>query len=399
VLTARCHWHAGRYHESSTMQGDESRRQFLKGTLSACTAAAVPSLLIGCGGGDPLNAEPTLEQKIAQMLIVGFRGTRVAASDPIVRDINVYGIGGTILFDRDVSLGQFGRNITSPQQLTELTGQLHAWAKSPLFIAIDQEGGRVARLKESYGFPATVTAQFLGTLNDLDVTRTYAHSMAATLQDNGLNMNFCPVVDLNVNPLSPAIGKLERSFSADPVTVINHTQVMIEAHDQRRIATCVKHFPGHGSATGDSHAGITDVTATWSEIELEPYRALIAHGRCRMVMTAHIFNRRLDPEYPSTLSYPTITGILRLRLGYDGVVVTDDMQMGAIIAQYSLETAVEKAIMAGIDIIMFANNLAYDPDIAPKVIAMVSRMVAAGTIPVERINASYRRIMAMKRTL
>ena len=380
------------------MHGNESRREFLKGTLSTCAAVATPTLLIGCGGGEP-SAEPSLEHKIAQMLIVGFRGTRIAPSDPIVRDIADYGIGGTILFDRDVALAQFGRNITSPQQLTELTGQLRSCAKDPLFIAVDQEGGKVARLKESYGFPATVTAQSLGTLNDLDVTRAYARSMAATLADNGLNMNFSPVVDLNVNPLSPAIGKLERSFSADPATVQNHSRVMIEAHDQRRIATCIKHFPGHGSATGDSHAGITDVSATWSEIELEPYRALIAQGRCRMVMTAHIFNRRLDPQYPSTLSYPTITGILRQRLGYDGVVVTDDMQMGAIIAEYSFETAVEKAIMAGIDIIMFANNLAYDPDIAPKVIALVSRLVAAGSIPVERIHASYRRIMALKRTL
>lgn len=381
------------------MQSDESRRDFLKSTLSACAAAALPTLLTACGGGDPAAEAPALEQKIAQMLMVGFRGTRLAASDAIVRDIADYAIGGTILFDRDVALAQYGRNITSPQQLTELTGQLRSWSKEPLFIAVDQEGGKVARLKENCGFPATVTAQYLGTQNDLQLTRQYADSMASTLAANGLNMNFCPVVDLNVNPLSPAIGKLERSFSADPVTVIKHSRVMIEAHDQRQIATCIKHFPGHGSATGDSHAGITDVTATWSEIELEPYRALIAQGTCRMVMTAHIFNSRLDPEYPSTLSYPTITGILRQRLGYDGVVVTDDMQMGAIIAEYSFETAVEKAILAGVDIIMFANNLAYDPDIAPKVISLVSRLVDIGAIPVERINESYQRIMSMKRQL
>ena len=379
------------------MQSKQSKRNFLKGSLAVCATAALPGFLAGCGGGDPETEEPSLEAKIAQMLMVGFRGTRLKDSDPIVRDITHYGIGGTILFDRDVALAQYGRNITSPVQLSELTQQLRACAQEPLWIAVDQEGGKVARLKESYGFPATVTAQSLGTLNDLSVTRQAADSMAATLATHGLNMNFCPVVDLNVNPLSPAIGKLERSFSADPAIVINHSRVMIQAHAQRQIATCIKHFPGHGSANGDSHAGITDVTDTWTEIELEPYRALIAEGYSRMVMTAHIFNRKIDPQYPATLSYPTITGILRQRLGFDGVVVTDDMQMGAIIAEYSLETAVERSIMAGVDLIMFANNLAYDPDITPKVIDLVYRKVSSGSIPIERINESYRRIMAMKR--
>lgn len=373
-----------------------SRREMLKGSLATCAVASLPGFLTGCGSSETSPQEPGLRQKIAQMLLVGFRGTTIKDGDPIVRDIATHRIGGTILFDRDAALAQYGRNITSPVQLKELTRQLRLYASTPLFISIDQEGGKVVRLKESYGFPPTVSAQYLGTQNNPTVTRMYADSIAATLAENGINMNFAPVLDLNVNPDSPAIGKLERSFSADPAVVVNHGRIFVETHDKSRVATCFKHFPGHGSATSDTHAGVTDVTNTWTELELEPYRALIAEGNCRMVMTAHIFNSRIDPVYPATLSYSTITGILRQRLGYNGVVVTDDMQMGAIIQQYSFETAVEKAIMAGVDIVMFANNLSYDPDITPKAIDLIYSLVEKGTIPLARINESYNRIMVMK---
>jgi beta-N-acetylhexosaminidase len=174
--------------------------------------------------------------------------------------------------------------------------------------------------------------------------------------------------------------------------------VFIKAHEQYRVATCLKHFPGHGSATNDSHEGFVDVSDTWSAIELEPYQTLVAEGSCRMVMTAHIFNRTIDPVYPATLSRATMTGILRERFAYDGVIVSDDMQMGAIINNFSFETAIEKAILAGVDIILTGNNLAYDPDFAPKTIDLISGLVANGTISVERINTSYSRIMTMKQT-
>jgi len=360
--------------------------------------AAFPGLLTGCGGSSAA-AGPTLQQKIAQMLMVGFRGLELKSTDAIVRDIAEYGIGGTILFDRDVMLKQDGRNIVSAEQLKALTAQLRSYATVPLFIAVDQEGGKVARLKERYGFPPTVSAQYLGTVNDPDLTRTYADSIAVTLAENGLNMNFAPVVDLNVNPDSPAIGRYERSFSADPDIVTAHARVFIKEHEQYQVATCLKHFPGHGSATDDSHDGFVDVSDTWSETELEPYRRLIPDGNCRMVMTAHIFNRNIDPVYPATLSRATMTGILRERFAYDGVIVSDDMQMGAIINNFSFETAVEKAILAGVDIILTGNNLAYDPDFAPKTIDIITRLIQNGTIPVERIDKAYSRIMTMKQSL
>ncbi len=374
-----------------------TRRTFLKYSLAAGTAAACPWLLSGCGSGGV--TEPTLQQKIAQMLMVGFRGLTLDESNYIVRDIRDYQIGGTILFDRDAKLGTYGRNITSPEQLKALTASLRTLSATPLFMAVDQEGGNVVRLKERYGFPPTVTAQYLGTLNNPAITRMYADSIASTLAENGLNMNFAPVVDLNINPASPAIGKLERSFSANPDIVTAHARLFVETHDKNRVATCFKHFPGHGSAAADSHLGFVDVTDTWSTIELEPYRRLIAEGNARMVMTAHVFNRTIDPVLPATLSKAFITGILREQLGFNGVVVTDDLQMQGLTQFFDYKTIVEKSIQAGADIILVSNNLEYDPEITPKTIGYVTDLVRSGQITEQRIDQSYRRIMALKARL
>jgi beta-N-acetylhexosaminidase len=333
------------------------------------------------------------------MLLVGFRGTALDESNYIVRDIRTHRIGGVILFDRDAAVGTYGRNITSPAQLQALTASLRALSATPLFIAVDQEGGNVCRLKQSCGFPPTVSAYYLGTLNNPIITRICADSIATTLAENGFNMNFAPVLDLNINPLSPAIGKMERSFSADPAIVAAHARIFVETHDKNNVATCFKHFPGHGSATSDSHLGFVDVTDTWSDVELEPYRTLITEGNCRMVMTAHVFNRKIDPDLPATLSHPFITGLLREQLGFDGVVVTDDLQMKGLTQFFNYETIVEKSILAGVDIILVSNNLSYDPEVVPTTIGLVAGMVRSGRITEERIDNSYRRIMALKNRL
>ena len=376
-----------------------TRRTFLKGAALAATVASCPAMITGCGSDTAQPVDLPLEQKIAQMLMVGFRGTELDETNYIVRDIRDHRIGGIILFDRDATLKTYGRNITSPTQLQALTASLRALSATPLFMAVDQEGGKVCRLKEGYGFPPTVTAQYLGTLNNPVITRMCADSIGNTLAVNGLNMNFAPVLDLNVNPASPAIGALERSFSADPAIVANHARIFVETHDKNHVATCFKHFPGHGSATADSHLGFVDVTDTWSDIELEPYRTLIDEGNCRMVMTAHVFNRNIDPDLPATLSRPFITGLLRERLGFDGVVVTDDLQMQGLTQFFDYKTIIEKSIQAGVDIILVSNNLSYDPEITPMTISHVASLVQSGRITEERIDTSYRRIMALKSRL
>jgi len=347
---------------------------------------------------DP-NGEVSLDFKIGQMLMVGFRGQTVDETHPIVQDIRDRHLGSVVLFDYDTISAQYARNIASPEQLKALTTALQSVAATPLLISTDQEGGLVNRLRERYGFPPTLSHQALGQINDPAVTRARAGAMAQTLAVAGVNLNLAPVVDLNLNPSNPAIGLYERSFSADPQIVIAQAQAFIEAHHAAGLLCTLKHFPGHGSSTADTHLGIVDVTQTWSRTELEPYATLIAAGQADAVMTAHVFNAALDPDYPATLSKPVITDLLRGELGYDGVVITDDMQMGAIRAQYGFETAIQKTIEAGVDIIAIANNLVYEEDVAARTVALIKNLVAAGTISAERIDQSYARIQRLKSRL
>lgn len=344
-------------------------------------------------------AEATLEEKIGQMLMVGFRGLEVSPDSQIIKDIKAKRIGGVILFEKDVALGTSIRNISSPQQLATLNASLQSYTQVPLFIGIDQEGGLVNRLKSKYGFPESVTQQYLGTLNNFDTTRKYASSTASTLLNANINMNFAPVVDLNVNPDNPVIGHYERSFSADPVIVTNHASIIIDEHTNRNIFCSLKHFPGHGSSKSDSHAGFVDVTETWSDSELVPYRNLINSGQAKLIMTAHIFNSKWDNAYPATLSWNVLTKMLRQELGFAGIVITDDMNMGAITSKYGTEQATELALNAGADILLFANNIAYDEHVAETISAIVKKLVDEGKVPLSRINESYQRIMNYKKLL
>lgn len=193
---------------------------------------------------------------------------------------------------------------------------------------------------------------------------------------------------MNVYPASPAIGRLGRSFSADPQAVAAHGAAFADGLNDAGIVAVFKHFPGHGSARADSHKGVTDISATWSERELSPYRSALGRPGQRMVMTGHLFHAGLDPAFPATLSPSVINGLLRGRLGYDGVVVTDDLQMDAIAAEYTLEEVVLRAIGAGADILLFGNNLEYDPAIVAKVQAVIVRAVEDGTISRARLEAS-----------
>jgi len=366
-----------------------------KKLLLALLGTLVLLSLLAFQTGKP--ASPDLDEQIGQMIMVGFRGLSLAPDNPVAADIKERKIGGVILFDYDVPTKTPVRNIESPEQVGRLVRSLKDLAKTPLLVAIDQEGGRVNRLKEKFGFPPTVSAQHLGTANDPKTTRQRAEQTASTLAQLGINLNFAPVVDLNTNPENPVIGKLERSFSADPGIVTRNALAWMEGHHQHGVLCALKHFPGHGSSRADSHLGFVDVTETWTRAELEPYRQLIKAGQADIVMTAHIFNSKLDPSVPSTLSRPVITGILRGELGYQGVVVSDDMQMKAISAHYGLETAVQQAVNAGVDILVFGNNSLFDPEIAQKAISILKQSVKDGKISPARIEESYQRIMKLKK--
>jgi beta-N-acetylhexosaminidase len=338
-----------------------------------------------------------LREQLGQLLLVGFRGTRLEECGPILRDLREHRIGGIILFDQEmVDPSTRRRNVESPEQLRTLVAGLRAAAGRPLIVAIDQEGGRVNRLKPDYGFPPSVSHEELGRRDDPGHTYREAETTARTLAAAGINLNLAPVVDLDVNAANPIIKGKGRSFSSDPATVIRHATAFIEAHRAHGIRTCLEHFPGHGSAAGDTHHGLVDVTATWSERELEPFRALIRAGLADAVMSAHVFHAGLDPQHPATLSRAVISGRLRTSLGFSGVACSDDMEMGAISTRYGLEESVPAAIEAGLDLLCFGNNQRYDPDIAPRAIAILEHAVRSGRISEPRLAASAARIRALQ---
>lgn len=297
-----------------------------------------------------------------------------------------------------MQLKTVGRNIQSPAQVRALTAGLQAAARTQLFIAVDQEGGRVRRLREEAGFPFSPSAKAMGQ-GTPDETLREGERTGRLLADLGINLDFAPVADVDVNPASPAIGALERSFSADPETVAAHAGAFSRGLLSRGVLPCLKHFPGHGSAMADSHLGLTDISRTWSPAELIPYERLIPRGANPLIMCGHLFLERFDADHPATLSPAVLTGLLRERLGFTGVIVSDDMQMRAITAHYGLEEAVLRAVEAGVDILVFGNNLDYDPDIVSKAVDTLVRGVDSGRLSRQRIEASFDRIGKAKALL
>ena len=342
-----------------------------------------------------LPADSVLRRYAAQMLMVGFNGDSINDQSDAARYVRDLKVGAIVLFDVDLTgdatIGS--RNVTSTGQLATLTAKLQSYADYPLLIALDQEGGRVVRMKTQYGFQPIVSAKYLGETDNEDTTRFYGHRMGEQLHSHGVNINLAPVLDLD-NPQCPAIGKLDRSYGASPTQVVRHARWLIEEHHKQGVLCAVKHFPGHGSAISDSHWGFVDVTQTWNPTELIPFRRLIHDNLIDLVMTAHIFNQKLDPDYPATLSRKTLEGLLRKELGYDGVVVTDDMYMEGIINQYSIERALVLAINAGADLICVGNNIntGFEPDRPFRLVDIIVAAVKRGEIPYARLLQSHNRL-------
>ena len=340
--------------------------------------------------------DSTLRQYAAKMLMVGFKGDSVTDSSDAARYVRDLKVGGIILFDVDLTgTAKIGsRNITSKERLTKMTADLQRYAGGNLLIAIDQEGGMVRRLRPEYGYSQTVSQEYLGKINSRDTTMKYAERMAKEIKESGVNVNLAPLIDVNVNPDCPVIGALHRSYSSDTAIVSNNAKWSIEAHHRNGVLCAVKHFPGHGSSASDSHYGLTDVTDTWQSYELAPFRELISSGKADMVMPAHIFQRNLDPEYPATLSKKIIDGVLRKQLGFEGVVLTDDMYMQGIIDNYKVKDAIVLAINAGADILVMGNNIStgYEPERPFHIVDMIVRAVKEGRIDQQRLIESNRRI-------
>jgi len=337
----------------------------------------------------PTSDPDALRRKVGRLLMVGFRGLTIEPDDPITRALNA-GLGGVILFDQDRITGT--RNIESPDQLAALTASLRAAAPGSLLIAIDQEGGRVSRLKPARGFPPTRSQAEIGATDDPDEAFEAGLAIGETMSSVGIDFDLAPVVDVNVNPTNPAIGALDRSFSDDPAIVAAMAEAEIHGLHDHGIRAAIKHFPGLGSADANTDLDAVDVTDTWTEEELLPYEVLIAAGLPDAVMSGHMVNDAIDPGIPASLSVETIEGLLRGRLGWTGAVITDDLGAEAIATRYPREEAVALALEAGNDLLLFANQTVYVPDLAEQLVETILSLVASGRISEGRIDESIERL-------
>lgn len=327
-----------------------------------------------------------LKQLLYKMLIIGFDGKDILNNKKLISNIQ-NGLGGVILFDHYIDDKTKSKNIQSPQQVKKLNESLQSITESPLIICIDQEGGKVARLKEEKGFSNTLSAKEIAFLEEKDAKKEYTN-LSFQLKDLGINCNFAPLVDLGINKESKIIYGLDRAYSEDSEQVVKYAQIFMDALNENQIISVLKHFPGHGSAKGDSHEGFVDITKTWDEIELTPYKKLL--HKTKMIMSAHVYNGKIDENYPATLSFKTNTQLLRKKLGFNGVLVTDDLQMLAIKKHYKKEEAIELAINSGADILMYCNQLSNDD--TDETIDMMMHLVKNKKISIDRIKEANHRI-------
>ena len=335
--------------------------------------------------------QPSLKTKIGQMLMMGLTENKGDANNKLYKDVKKGRVGGILIYEKHLTATNTAENLQS------LINAYQAASPIPLFVSIDQEGGLVNRLKPKYGFPPMPSAAYLGSIDNLDSTKFYADTMAYTLFRLGINLNYAPVLDI-YSATNPVLGSRQRTFAADTAIIIKHAAQTIQSHHNYKVNTVVKHFPGHGSSTADSHLGITDVSKTWKPEELTPYKALIEKGLVEAVMTAHIVNTQLEPsKLPATLSKNIMTDLLRKQLNFKGVIFSDDMQMKAISDEYGLEDAIAKAINAGVDVLMFSGNIQGVGSSSAKAITKIIRkLLKQGKISEQSINDSYERIMKMK---
>ena len=342
-----------------------------------------------------------LKEEIGQMIMVGFRGTEVAENSDINKTIKEVKIGGVVLFDYDVPSNSFPRNIANPEQTKKLISNLQKYSTTPLFVAVDAEGGNINRLKQKYGFLPIISAEKMGQDKTLKTTEKESAKIAEELKNLGFNMNLAPVVDLNINPKNPIIGAYGRSFSSNPNEVVKQASIFIKNHLDNNVITVEKHFPGQGSATQDTHFGIVDVTNTYRQEELLPYQKLNDEGLLDAVMVAHVLNKKIDNKYPATLSKIFLQNILRNQIGFKGIIISDDMQMSAISNNYKFDEAIIMAVNAGCDIISFSNNSpnGYDKDISYKIRDTIFNAVKEEKIEEKRITESYNRILNLKKQL
>jgi beta-N-acetylhexosaminidase len=319
---------------------------------------------------------PSLREKIGQLFMLGFSGTSVAPE--LASFLSNFMPGGLILF---------ARNLEHVDQIARLTNDLQQISPaSPLLIAIDQEGGRVSRLPA--GFTIFPPCGVIGDCGSAELAYAVASATAVELRAVGINMNMAPVLDVNTNLGNPIIG--DRSFSADPTRVCELGLATMAGLQDHKVVACGKHFPGHGDTVADSHKELPVVTASVERLldrELRPFQHAIENG-LTAIMTAHVLYPALDERVPATLSPRILTDLLRDRLRFHGLIITDDLEMQAITDHHGIGEAAILAFQAGADLLLICQ----DRDRQAAAMEAVHNAVQGGTIPLARVEASLRRI-------
>jgi beta-N-acetylhexosaminidase len=359
------------------------------------SALILPAWLAGCASLAP-ERFAELNPRLGDLLLVGFHGTALHDNPPLETLLCETRVAGVVLFARNIVNAEQTRHLTRDMiaRVRECTGRA-------LLIAVDAEGGRVMRLGPGAGWTATLSHQDLGQAGDLAQTELEARRIGGMLRDVGVNWNLAPVVDVGYNPANPVIVGSGRAFSADPQLVAVQARAYITGMHAAGVLTAIKHFPGHGGSVDDSHAGFVDVTDTARpDVELLPYRVLLADGLVDAVMTAHVYNGHLDAWVPATLSRRTIDGVLRRDLGWHGVVVSDDMRMGAIEQHYGAGDAAVRALHAGVDLVLIADDrLPGDRSASAEVLEDIRRAVRRGRLSAGRVEEALSRTAALRSRL
>jgi beta-N-acetylhexosaminidase len=352
--------------------------------LGGLTATAGLSLTSGKAMATETRwQDADLATLVGRTLVLGFIGSTVEADGaaPIEADLQAGRIGG-VLFLR--------HNARTREGVLGLARRFRA-ANPDAWLSIDQEGGFVQRLTVDMGFtdiPTAVQLEAMGREAARGVFRTAAQELATS----GFCLNLAPVADLAL-PGNEVIGRWDRAFASDPETVADYCSLFIEEMEAAGIACAIKHLPGHGRSSGDSHYGFVDLTETWSFEEVAPFARLIAEDKAHLVMGGHLINRRLDPSGdPVTLSRPILNGLLRQAMRFDGAVITDDLDMGAIRDQYTREQAIIGSLAAGNDLLLISNSANPDPDLPTKAVDWVGQAIERGELTRERLIDANQRI-------
>jgi beta-N-acetylhexosaminidase len=335
----------------------------------------------------------TLDQMAGQMIVVGFQGNDV--DDPSVvalrAKLAASELGGVMYLKT---------NVKSLPAVTAMNQAFRAASPDLLpFITLDQEGGAVERLDGDVGFKEIPSAASIAARNSPEAAEKIYAQMAASIAGLGFTVNFGPVADINLNPNNQVIAKFGRAYSSDAAKVAAYDEAFITAHHAAGLLTSLKHFPGHGSSTADSHEGFVDITSTWKPEELDPYRVLLAKGDVDFVMVGHLYHADysdVGAQVPASLSPQWITGVLRDELGFNGVVISDDLEMGAIRQHFDLKQTVTMAVRAGMDVLLFSNTAKYSAGLADEIRGILVAEAEADPAFAARIEQSYERIVALK---